>query len=188
FYLQILKDAGLIQKQKAKKGRRFRWNLSQPFANIVRLIAKQHRLNPPDYLLKLYAYKGYEDQAVERTAGSSDELSELKHLISENTHRLSKSAREALAAGLERIERLLLRAPEATPAESDITVAVEAFDYLTTATGLLDGSEPLFARLNIADTAARWELKPDTPEIVHEAFRRLEDHKHERSLKSRSHA
>src|SRR5262249_51245956 len=47
FYFQVLKDAGLIQKQKAKKGRRFRWNLSQPFANIVRLIAKQHRLNPP---------------------------------------------------------------------------------------------------------------------------------------------
>jgi hypothetical protein len=188
FYFQVLRDAGLIQKQRGKKGRPFRWNLSQSFANIIRLVAKRHALNPADYLLKIYAYKGYLEYATETPTGSADEIAEVKHLFSEKSHRLALPTRQAMAKGLERVERLLLRRAGGTPSESDVTTAIEAFDSLTTAAGLLDGSEALFAKLGITDTAVRWELKPGTPEIVHEAFRRLEDHKREHSVKSRSHA
>lgn len=188
FYFQVLRDAGLIQKQKSKKGNFFRWNLSQSFSNIIRLILKRYALNPADYLLKIYAYKGYGDYAPETPTGSASEIAEVKHLFSEKSQKLALPVRQAITEGLERVERLLLRPSGGTPLESDVKTAIEAFDSLTTATGLLDGSEALFAGLNITETSARWELKPGTPEIVHEALLRLEDHKHEHSVKSRSHA
>ncbi len=188
FYFQVLRDAGLIQKQKSRKGSAFRWNLSQSFSNIIRLIAKRYALNPPDYLLKLYAYKGYGDYTPEMPIGSANEIAEVKHLFTEKSQKLTLPVRQAITEGLERVERLLLRPAGGTPVESDVRTAIEAFDSLTTANGLLDGSEALFAALSITDTAARWELKPGTPEIVHEAFRRLEDHQHQHSVKSRSHA
>jgi len=188
FYFQVLRDAGLIQKQRARDGRPFRWNLSESLSNIIRLITKRYNLTPADYLLKLYAYKGYVDQVGQATTGSAEEIADVKRFFADPGQKLERSAREAIAESLERLERLLLRANNVAPTQSDVKTAVEAFDSLTTGFGLLDGSEAIFANVRILDTRARWELKPGTPEIVYEAFRRLEDHEREHSVKSRSHA
>lgn len=188
FYFQVLRDVGLIQKQKGREGKPFRWNLSESFSNIVRQIHRKQKLNPADYLLKLYAYKGYVNQVADATSGSAEEIIEVKRLFAEKASKIESPARDAIAEGLERLERLLLRPAGGAPTERDVKTAVEAFDSLTTAIGYLDGSEAIFSNLGISVTSDRWDLKPGAPEIVHEAFRRLDDHERERSLKSRSHA
>lgn len=177
FYFQTLRDYGLIQKQRSLTGT-LSWGIHARLRKVAEQIQAKHGLSLHDYVLKLYAYKGY-GVGGRSLSQTNLEFDTLKQFFGNPDLRLSPSVSQNIALGLRVLEALSAdgKAREATALES----AMAAINAFTEALFTLDTGAVYFQRVGIKDTRAQWEMHPNNDEILSEAFTRYRDYHEEKT-------
>lgn len=179
FYFQTLRDCGLIQKQRGKTGG-VSWGLHVRLLRVAEVIHRKHGLSLQDYLLKLYAYKGY-SLAARSTAPANAELNALKHFFGSPQLKLSTSVSQNIALGLRILDSLT--APESNRRKDadNVTSAYVALTAFSEALFTLDNAILYFNRAGLRELSVQWEMHPDNDEILTEAFSRYRDFQQEKT-------
>jgi hypothetical protein len=188
FYFQVLRDVGLIQKQKGKPNQRFQWNLQHRLRQAADAVAKKNGLNLADYLLKLYAFKGYSERKDASLQEETSPIVEIKRFFNRKDVRIEKAVQDDVKEGLRFLESLLLKDPTTTPTESMLETAVHALDRLTGALTNLDTSCGFFARIRVTNASTKLRLHPTSNECILEALQRLDDYRDKKNTNTLTHA
>lgn len=179
FYFQVLKAAELIQKERRPK-KRLAWNIH---ANMKRAIQRVQQAQPKrslaDYLLKLYAFKGYsiESSVRVREDNVSANLNEaFAHLDFHN-----KTVQANVEEGMKLLAGLRGRSREAPATLDHLNAANLAFSKFSNALSLIDGSSCFLPSVPKSDTYLIWRHRPGAPESLQEAMQRVEDYRRDQA-------
>jgi hypothetical protein len=180
FYFQILHNCGLIQKLKKGANPICFWTLNYRLREATDSIFREHKYAPSDYLLKLYAFKDYQEHRADASSEQTAPLRELRSFFARRDVKLEKTATDNINSGLHLLEGLLLKSPTETSV-TQLTSALQSLEHLTAALCNLESSQATFQRCGLREARHCWQFHPSSPEPVIEAMHRLENYEEDRS-------
>ena len=181
YCFQALKNNDLIQKKKSPKGCGFVWVLRDRLRKAISLIYDKHRLNIQDYLLKIYAYKGYDAGLTDQLSAETNELTVLKSFINENKLLIKKSILDHIYIALQHYDSLVLVPDQFNVDDAYFKRAFDALQELSKALFELDTAQYFFKRMRISELQSQWNLHPFYEDSIKEAFHRINDYKYDKT-------
>jgi hypothetical protein len=185
YYFKLLHEATLIQKRKryADDTSSFEWVLHSRLQKAIEIIKDKYRLSINDYLLKLYAWKGYASQPIVSEEQPS-EISEFKRFFSRDDLNIPKAASDNIELALRLFDANLLVNPSVKPSAGQITHGWDAFSYLSDAFFEIDGSKKLFHDAGISELKDCWRFHWFDDEVLSELLYRFNDYDRKASEKN----
>ncbi len=181
YYFQVLRECGLIQKQRLGHTSSLKWSMSGRMRHTAKIVSDRHGLSPHDYLLKLYAYKSYGSAAPFKSELST-EFEDLKRFFAQPEINLPAAVADLIQLGVRLFEGLLLAESQGTGDAGQLARAKQAIESFSSALFLLDGSAGYFRRAEISKLRQQWGLHPLYDESIAEAFNRTEDYHREKGI------
>jgi hypothetical protein len=188
YYFKLLDEASLIQKRKrtvADDMNSFEWVIHSRLQKAIDLIKDRYRLSINDYLLKLYAWKGYSSQPVE-TEDQPSEISEFKRFFSREDLNIPKAASDNIQLALRLFDANLLAKSSVKPTAGQINHGWDAFSYLSDAFFEIDGSKKFFHDAGISELKDCWRFHWFDDEVLSELLYRFNDYNSSASEKNNS--
>ncbi len=187
FYFGRLRDLGLIQKRKEGVGKAFKWVIHYRLQGKLDQIQHKYNFGINDYLLKLYAYKGYGGKPAHEIPLRDGPLVEARKFLNRSELKINKSARESIGVAFHAYDAAIHAARTGPSEEGVVPHCIRAFEAISNALFEIDGTMPYFHRAGVLKISHRWQSHWLADESVSEFFGRTDRYDKTKSAADATH-